>query len=95
MKAPAAALTALTAKTVTSRRALEKKLAVARADGYATDYEEHEQAICSLAVPVLDSDGYPVGAVSVSALTFLVSPEELRTFAADVRVAAADVARRL
>ncbi|MEV8225351.1 IclR family transcriptional regulator [Streptomyces sp. NPDC079167] len=89
------ALTALTARTVTSRRALEKKLVTARADGYATDYEEHEQAICSLAVPVLDSEGYPVGAVSVSALTFLVSPEELRAFADDVRVAATDVARRL
>uniref|UniRef100_A0AAU3GYL5 IclR family transcriptional regulator n=1 Tax=Streptomyces sp. NBC_01401 TaxID=2903854 RepID=A0AAU3GYL5_9ACTN len=91
----ATALTALTTRTVTDRRTLEKRLTSARADGYATDYEEHEHSICSLAAPVLDAEGYPVGAVSVSALTFLVGPEELRAFAPEVQQAASDVAKRL
>lgn len=89
------ALTAHTPKTVTDRRTLDERLSSSLDDGYATDYEEHEQAICSLAAPVLDGEGYPVGAVSVSALTFLVDPEELRAFAPAVREAALDVARRL
>lgn len=80
---------------MTDRRTLEKRLTSARADGYATDYEEHEHSICSLAAPVLDAEGYPVGAVSVSALTFLVGPEELRAFAPEVQQAASDVAKRL
>ncbi|WP_179120347.1 IclR family transcriptional regulator [Streptomyces tsukubensis] len=89
------ALTARTARTVTGRAELDHELRGVRADGFAVDYEEHEQSICSLAAPVLDSGGYPVGAVSVSALTFLVTREQLPSFADAVRQAAADVARRL
>ncbi|ROQ60243.1 IclR family transcriptional regulator [Streptomyces sp. 840.1] len=90
-----APLTPRTAQTVTDPAELERQLKAARADGFAIDYEEHEQSICSLAAPVLDSGGYPVGAVSVSALTFLVTREQLPSFADAVRQAAADVARRL
>lgn len=88
-------LMARTAHTVTDPAELHRELETARADGFAIDYEEHEQSICSLAAPVLDSDGYPVGAVSISALTFLVTRDQLPSFADAVRQAAADVARRL
>ncbi|MFI8003559.1 IclR family transcriptional regulator [Streptomyces sp. NPDC086010] len=88
-------LMARTAQTVTDPAELRRELATARADGFAIDYEEHEQSICSLAAPVLDGDGYPVGAVSISALTFLVTRDQLPSFADAVRQASADVARRL
>ncbi|MFE6160693.1 IclR family transcriptional regulator [Streptomyces sp. NPDC056486] len=88
-------LPARTPRTHTDRAALAEELARIRADGYATDYEESDDSICSVAAPVLDADGTPVGAVSVSALTFLVTEEQLSSFAPAVQQAAQDVSRRL
>ncbi|WP_372349078.1 IclR family transcriptional regulator [Streptomyces sp. KL116D] len=88
-------LPARTPRTHTDRTVLVEELAAIRAQGYATDYEEGDEAICSLAAPVLDADGTPVGAVSVSSLTFLVTEEQLSAFAPAVKQAAQDVSRRL
>lgn len=88
-------LPARTVATLTDPAALRMQLDAARQDGYALDREECDEAICSLAAPVLDADDYPVGAVVVSSLTFLLTAEQLRAFAPAVRLAAADVARRL
>lgn len=88
-------LPARTPHTHTDRAALVKELAAIRDAGYATDYEEADASICSIAAPVLDADGTPVGAVSVSSLTFLVAEEQLAGFAPAVRQAAEDVSRRL
>jgi IclR family transcriptional regulator, acetate operon repressor len=90
-----AGLPARTAHTVTERSALERELALARAEGWAAEYEEADEAVCSLAAPVLDTEGYPVGAVSVSSLAFLVTREQLGEFAPAVRQAAQEVSRRL
>lgn len=84
-----------TPRTHTDRAALTEELAAIREAGYATDYEEADASICSLAAPVLDADGTAVGAVSVSSLTFLVTEEQLAAFAPAVRQAAEDVSRRL
>ncbi|MFJ9410010.1 IclR family transcriptional regulator [Streptomyces sp. NPDC101393] len=88
-------LPARTPRTVTDRTALLAELADIRHSGFATEYEEADAAICSLAAPVLDTDGYPVGAVSVSSLAFLVTEDQLTAFAPAVRQAAAEVSRRL
>ncbi|MFE6888412.1 IclR family transcriptional regulator [Streptomyces sp. NPDC057694] len=88
-------LPARTPRTHTDRAALVEELAAIRAAGYAVDYEEADDSICSLAAPVLDADGTAVGAVSVSSLTFLVTEVQLAEFAPAVRQAAQDVSRRL
>ncbi|MFZ3554313.1 IclR family transcriptional regulator [Streptomyces sp. BH055] len=88
-------LPARTPHTHTDRAELIKELAAIRDAGYATDYEEADASICSIAAPVLDADGTAVGAVSVSSLTFLVTEEQLAGFAPAVRQAAQDVSRRL
>ncbi|MZD10511.1 helix-turn-helix domain-containing protein, partial [Streptomyces sp. SID5785] len=88
-------LPARTPRTHTDRVALDAELAAIRDAGYATDYEEADDSICSLAAPVLDADGTAVGAVSVSSLTFLVPEAQLPEFAPAVRQAAQDVSRRL
>lgn len=90
-----AGLPARTPRTVTDRGALTAELGRVREQGFATEYEESDEAICSIAAPVLDTDGYPVGAVSVSSLAFLVTEEQLREFAPAVRQAAEEVSRRL
>ncbi|MFD7922811.1 IclR family transcriptional regulator [Streptomyces sp. NPDC059740] len=90
-----AALPARTSRTLTDRAALEAELARVREAGFATEYEEADAALCSLAAPVLDDGGYPVGAVSVSSLTFLVTEEQLRAFAPAVEQTAREVSRRL
>lgn len=88
-------LPARTARTVTEREALARELSAVREEGYAAEYEEADEAVCSLAAPVLDTEGYPMGAVSVSSLAFLVTPERLHAFAPAVREAAREVSRRL
>ncbi|MER5955470.1 IclR family transcriptional regulator [Streptomyces sp. NPDC001893] len=90
-----AGLPARTSHTVTDRTTLLSQLETVRHTGFATDYEEADAAICSLAAPVLDTDGYPVGAVSVSSLAALVTEGQLTEFAPAVRQAAQEVSRRL
>lgn len=84
-----------TPHTVTARGRLDDELARVREQGYASEYEEADESVCSIAAPVLDRDGYPRAAVSVSSLTFLVTEEQLRTFAPAVCDTATEVARRL
>lgn len=84
-----------TRRTITDRERLTAELARVREDGFATEYEEADEAICSIAAPVVDTDGYPVGAVSVSSLAFLVTEDQLREFAPAVRQASQEVSRRL
>lgn len=90
-----AGLPARTPRTLTDRARLHRELARVRADGYASEYEEADASVCSLAAPVLDADGYPMGAVSVSSLVFLVTQDQLHEFAPAVRQAAEEVSRRL
>ncbi|MGY1439905.1 IclR family transcriptional regulator [Streptomyces reniochalinae] len=90
-----AGLPARTPHTLTDRAGLRAELDRVRKRGYATEYEEADEAVCSLAAPVLDPEGYPVGAVSVSSLVFLVTREQLPGFAPAVCQAAQEVSRRL
>lgn len=46
--------TKVTARTITSRRALDRELALVREQGYATDVEEFREGLCCLAVPLDD-----------------------------------------
>lgn len=56
---------------------LRADLAGIRDLGYALDDEENETTIRCLGAPVLDAEGYPVGAVSVSTVIFLLPRDEL------------------
>ncbi len=56
----------LTERTITKKEDLEKELAAIRRNGYAIDNEEVELGLFCVAAPVLDPEGYPIGAISVS-----------------------------
>jgi IclR family acetate operon transcriptional repressor len=55
----------LTEATVTDSRALAKELAAIRKRGYAKSLGERQPGAASVAAPVFDHEGHPVGAVSV------------------------------
>ncbi|MEU9143785.1 IclR family transcriptional regulator [Streptomyces sp. NPDC048349] len=76
-----------TPRTVTSTRALYAQLAEIRARGFALDDEENEATIRCIGAAVLGPDGRPVGGVSVTTVTFLVSREEIEACAPALRAA--------
>jgi IclR family acetate operon transcriptional repressor len=84
-----------TPATITDRRRLDAELAFIRERGYAVDDEENESTIRCVAAPVLDAGGRPLGGVSVSTVTFVVSREKLESFVPDLLATAGKVARAL
>jgi len=59
-------LPAKTPGTITDEDALYQALAEIRLQGYALDREEETAGICCVAVPILNRQGLPVGALSAS-----------------------------
>jgi IclR family pca regulon transcriptional regulator len=76
------------------RAAIDRSIAEVRAQGYALRDSYLGNGLRVLAVPVLDIDGYPVAALSVSAPAIRLGMEEFRKQAvAPVQAAAAEIAR--
>jgi IclR family acetate operon transcriptional repressor len=84
-----------TPATITDRRRLDAELAFIRERGYAVDDEENESTIRCVGAPVLDAAGRPLGGVSVSTVTFVVSREKLESFVPDLLATAGKVAHAL
>jgi IclR family pca regulon transcriptional regulator len=73
---------------------LDRTLEVTRQRGYALRDSLFGNGLRVLAVPVLDSDGYPVASISVAAPVVRMSMDEFCARALEpVRVAARDIAR--
>ncbi|MET9609765.1 IclR family transcriptional regulator [Streptomyces sp. NPDC006512] len=83
----ATGLPARTPNTLTTERALAAELEAVRERGFAVDDEENEPTIRCIGAAVLGADGRPVGGVSVTTVTFLVSREEIEAYAPALRTA--------
>lgn len=70
-----------TPNTHTDPASLRADLAEVRRLGYALDDEENESTVRCLGAPVLDVEGNPLGAVSISTVVFLVPREQLLDYA--------------
>ncbi|MFK0218170.1 IclR family transcriptional regulator [Streptomyces vinaceus] len=76
-----------TPRTLTDPQALLAELEEVRARGFAVDDEENEPTIRCIGAAVLGPDGRPIGGVSVTTVTFLVSREEIEAYAPALRTA--------
>jgi DNA-binding IclR family transcriptional regulator len=85
-------LTAVTAHTITDRRALVRELDRVRRDGYAVTTEEMTKGVAALAVPVLDYQGRATAALGLVTRTI---GRDLVRYVPALRVAAATIARNL
>jgi IclR family transcriptional regulator, acetate operon repressor len=89
-----AGLPARTPATITDRRRLDAELAYIRERGYAVDDEENEATVRCVAAPILDG-GRPLGGISVTTVTFMVSREQLETFVPALRATADEASQSL
>lgn len=86
---------AATPRTVVDRAVLERHLAKARVDGYATIVGELEVGLNAVAAPIFDGAGQPVAALTVSGPDARMPEPDLAEVGVLVRRAAEDVSRQL
>lgn len=84
-------LTRYTATTITNREQLRVELEKIRQQGYALDEGEFEEAVHCVAVPVLDSRGRAVAALSVSGPSGRVTRARLDTWIPRMKSIARDM----
>ncbi|GAA1763578.1 IclR family transcriptional regulator [Kocuria aegyptia] len=88
-------LPALTARTITSRKQLERQLMEVAARGYATVCEEFEIGLNSVAVPVRNHLGTVIASVSVSGPAFRFTEETMADLVEDLKQAGLRISRRM
>jgi IclR family acetate operon transcriptional repressor len=80
-----------TPKTILNLLQFRQELEKIRRQGYAVDDEEAVQGARCVSAPILNSDGEPIAAVSVSGPVTRVSPNQVATLAGAVRAAARSI----
>lgn len=80
-----------TAKSIDSPAKLRAELARIRERGFSVDDEENAVGLRCVAAPILDEDGNPVAAISLSGPTARMSDEDVARYGRRVRAAARDI----
>ena len=75
---------AYTLKTITSMEPLKSELDLTRSRGYAIEYQEFDEATVSVAAPILDIEGRPIGVLCISARAEDFDPGRLHGLSAPV-----------
>lgn len=88
-------LPAFTPNTITDQESLLQELARIREQGYAVDDVENEEGIRCVGAPILDYQGRPVAAISISGPAFRVTAERARVLSRAVKATAAKISRQL
>jgi IclR family acetate operon transcriptional repressor len=84
-----------TERTITSRTQLEQALSRSLRKGFATEYQEIAVGSVCIGAPVVGSDGYPVAAISVSAVTTRLPRRNFPELGRSVRRAADRISAEL
>jgi DNA-binding IclR family transcriptional regulator len=79
-----ASLPRRTARTITSRAALEEHLANVREAGYAYDDEENDTHTRCISAPVYGPGGMPIGCIGIDAPSVRLTPDRIPAAAAHV-----------
>lgn len=90
-----AKLVRLTSKTITSHAALDRELAKAWKQGFATAVEEIEEGFAAIGAPVRNHEGRTVAAISVGGAKVRFTRARVAELTVRVQVAAAGISRRL
>lgn len=88
-------LRAMTRRTMTDAGALRRQLREVARRGYAIEAGENEEGLMCIGVPVLDRDGRPVAALSISAPEQRMSRPVRQDAITALRSAAGQISRRL
>lgn len=83
-----------TPRTVVDPTALKAVLAIVRVRGYATDDEEYERGVRSIAAPITDDSGNAVAAVGISGPTHRLTRNRLQQLARYINAAAKAISAR-
>jgi len=85
-----------TENTITDPQVLKAHLKTIRAQGYAVDDEENERGIRCVAAPVLNENGKPVAAISISGPAFRITKKVIQeTLRKEVMETASKISKRL
>lgn len=82
------ALPALTPNTIREPEALRRELDLVKARGYALSVDEQTPGVSAVAAPILDREGRPLGALSVSGPSYRLPSDRLHPFGRDLIEAA-------
>lgn len=85
----------LTANTIRDRDALKEQLHQIRMRGWAVDNEENEAGISCFGSAVLDGEGRPIAAISVSTLCFRQSPDPVTAYVNPLLAACESISQRV
>ena len=85
----------LTPKTHCNRISLLRELAIIRERGYAIDDEEIELGVRCVGAPILNSDGFPVAAISVSGPTSRITQQKVPLVAKRLITCCADISKSM
>jgi DNA-binding IclR family transcriptional regulator len=85
----------LTTKTHTSRKTLLRDLELIQRRGYALDDEEIEEGVRCIGAPILNNNGRPVAAISLSGPTFRITMQKVPTIAKRIVSCCSDISRSL
>ncbi|MEX5296017.1 IclR family transcriptional regulator [Kocuria sp. CPCC 205268] len=88
-------LRALTGRTITSRKQLERQLIDVATQGYAIACEEYEIGLNSMAVPVRDHLGTVVASISMAGPAFRFTDQHMAELVGDLKEAGLRVSRRM
>jgi DNA-binding IclR family transcriptional regulator len=84
-----------TSKTLMNRAALLKDLHMTRRRGYALDDEEIEDGVRCVGAPILNSEGRPVAAISISGPTFRLTLAKVPSIARRVIACCTEISHSL
>lgn len=82
-----------TPTTITTEKRMREELDRIRRIGYAVDNEEHELGVRCIAAPILDINGSPIAAISISAPIEDMTEAKIQEYAPLILVAANKISR--
>lgn len=82
-------------RTIISKTALRRELALVKQAGYALDNEEDEPGVCCIGAPVFDANGKVVAAISVAGTTSQIGTDRVQKLAGQVMRTARGISLRL